>query len=66
MKPFWVVIKATPVSTVKDICFETTAVDLVKQANGGLNYKEVVDSFTTEGPAKALAKSLIEAARKKK
>ncbi len=39
---FWVVTKATPVSTLNDIAFLTDAKGLIRQARGGLNEEDIV------------------------
>ena len=39
---FWIVTKATPVSTINDIAFLTDIPGLMKQARGGLDEDEIV------------------------
>jgi len=52
---FWVVTKATSLSTLGDILFETTAKGMILQALGGLRPEEIIFSSTNKDQALRLA-----------
>lgn len=53
---FWAVTSASPVSELEDILFETTVKDMMTQAKGGLESRELIGVFKDHAAAMKLAK----------
>ena len=56
---FWVVTKPGPDSVLVDVCFETDAKGLCRQALGGLGENEIHALYTGRSEAEKEAKRLL-------
>jgi hypothetical protein len=56
---FWVVVRPSPHSTLRDILFSTDFSGFAKQIRGGLHESEIAGIYAEEPPALALAKLLL-------
>ena len=60
----WVVTKASPRSTIEDICFQTDLAEgLFHQYKGGLDPKDIVGFWDDESQAKEKARFILHRAK---
>lgn len=57
---FWVVVEPTAVSTLADICFQSSFSHFAGQVRGGLHEDQIAGIFAEEESAVELATSLLE------
>jgi hypothetical protein len=60
-KKFWVVTKASKISTLADICFTTDFEGLHIQYKGGLNHEDIVGIYIDEAEAERKARKILSA-----